>query len=290
MSMQKSLLALAATFALLAGPTLVQGAVTPLFTENLDAFDAAQDLGDGTTYAVQIIPEGSSPFSDGNAVRMFDLSTVDKPELQGELAAPLLEPFRVDFMSFDQSASPSGSAIRFRMGNSGASISSENRVAFSMSWQADGELTAKFNNPSDGTGDVDTKSSLALVGVQGITMIANGALAGNYDYSLFGETRSLNPLSYDVYINGVLLNSGTDAWYANGMEFHYLKTGSEYVPANGLQRFGLIGSSNANIDPDYLYDNVILSTGLDIIPEPSSAALLLIGFLALGRSIKGRKA
>lgn len=259
----------------------------PLYTENLDAFNATQDLGDGIFYAVQTIPENLSPFGDGNSIRMFDFSTEDKPELQGELAAPLLEPFRIDFQSFDNSPSPSSSAIRFRMANSGKSISSENRSAFSISWQADSEVTAKYNGAADGSAtDVDTTSSEALVGVHHITMIANGALAGTYSYSLFGESRTLNPLSYDLYIDGVLLNSSSPGDtnhddFKNGLLFHDRPT-DDYDPTLGLQRFGLIGSSDANTDPDVFYDNIILRTGGAIlVPEPASLALL-ISTMAVG--------
>jgi hypothetical protein len=100
--------------------------------------------------------------------------------------------------------------------------------------------------------------------------------------------RTLNPLSYDLYINGELLNSsmeGDDSHddFKNGLAFHTLKSG-DYDPSLGIQRFGLIGSSNSNTDPDVLFDNIIVSTGSDItaaIPEPGSAMLTLIGSLSL---------
>jgi hypothetical protein len=259
-----------------------RAAIIEWFTEDLDAFDAFQDLGDGVNpYGVQIVPEGSSPFSDGNAMRMIDFYDEDKPELQGELSAPLFEPFRIDFQSFNQSPASSSSAIRFRMGNSGQSITSESRVAFSLSWQADKRFTAKYNGSSDGNpNDIDTTNSTALTNVADITMVANGALAGTYTYNLFGLTRTLNPLSYDIYIDGQLFNDSSpgDAKhdeFKNGMLFHSNASAS-YNPALGLQRFGLVGSSDANVDPDVLYDNIILRTGANI-PEPASLVLAFAG-------------
>lgn len=266
------------------GVSTSRAAIVDIYTENLDAFDAAQDLGDGTFYAVQTVPEGSSPMADGNAIRLFDFSPDDKPELQGELAAPLLEPFQIDFQSFDRSTVASSSAIRFRLANSGSSISSESRSALSLSWQSDGEFTAKYNGSADGsTTDVDTTSSEQLVGVQDITMIANGALAGTYTYNAFGVERTLNPQSYDIYINGELLNDSMDGDanhddFKNGLLFHDRPT-DDFDATLGIQRFGLIGSSNSNVNPDVIFDNIILRTGDDItaIPEPATVILATLG-------------
>lgn len=272
-----SICAMAAVVAA-ASNTATEAATMNLFTEDLTAFDAVQDLGDGTTFGVEI-QAPVTPFNDGNAVRLFDFATADKPELQGELSSPLLEPFRIDFQSLNQSTNASSSAIRFRMGNSGQSITSESRVGFSLSWQADGKFSAKYSGVADANpNDIDTKTSSGpLVGVHAITMIANGATAGTYAYSLFGESRTLNPLSYDVYIDGVLFNDSPDADFANGMLFHFNASG-DYDKTLGLQRFGLVGSSDANVDPDVLYDNILLRTGSDIlVPEPGSITLVLAG-------------
>lgn len=237
---------------------LVDGAGTyfenELFTEDLSAFNEAQDLGDGTNYAVQIIPP-VTVFNDGNALRMFDFSTDGKPELQGEFSAPLLEPFRVDFMSLNQSSNSSSKAIRFRMANAGDDVTSESNVAFSLSWQADGRVTAKYEG---GGGSVATLSSAPLVGAHDITLVVNPAISVTYTYGFFGAPRTLNPTSYDVYIDDVLLNSG----FANGLEFTLTKSEGTFDPALGLGRFGLHGSSNADVDPDMMFDHIVLSIGV----------------------------
>lgn len=120
MSTFKKLMAVVAAAGVSVSGT-VQGEVIPLFTEHLDAFNANTDLGDGDLYGAEIIPAKDSPFNDGDALRIFDFNPDDKPELQGELLDPLLEPFRIDFQSFGQSSDSSSSAIRFRMANSGKS-------------------------------------------------------------------------------------------------------------------------------------------------------------------------
>ncbi|MEQ9461241.1 MAG: PEP-CTERM sorting domain-containing protein [Phycisphaeraceae bacterium] len=281
-----TLLAASAATALMASAS--SAAIIPLYTEAAvadlgDVWNATVDAGDGSTFGIELLDAGTvpaSPFGTGNALRLYDFSTEDKPELQKDLDAPITGAFRVDFSSFDNSVNDSSSAIRFRMANTGDSISSESRSAFSLSWQADGEVTAKSEG---GFGSVATKSSDALVGVQQITMVGNAAVAGNYDYTLFGVSRSLNPQSYDVYINGVLFNDSSDADEINGLEFTLTKSAGNYDPALGLGRLGLIGSSNSNVDPDVFYDNIILRTGDDVIPEPASALLLGLGAMALRR-------
>ena len=235
--------------------------VVPLFTEDLDAFDARQDIGDGELHGVDIIPAAESPFNDGDAFRIFDFNTGDKPELQGEFLDPFIdEPFRIDFQSFNQSVDESSSAIRFRLANSGKNVGSEGRVAFSLSWQADGRFTAKYER-EDGT--VGTKGIfLPSETVSEITMIANPSLEQTYTYTLFDETRTLSATSYDVFIDELLYSSD----FEMGMPFHLTRSADEFDPTLGIQRFGLIGSSNANVDPDYLFDNIILRTGEDISP------------------------
>ena len=247
--------------------TMARGDVIPLFTEDLDAFNAFTDLGEGDLDGVEIIPAADSPFEDGDALRLFDFNPDDKPEIQGELEEPLFEPFRVDFQSINQSTDTSSKAIRFRMANSGKSVASESRVAFTLSWQADGRFTAKYDR---GDGGVSTKGTFLPADlVSNITMVANPADSGTYSYTLFEEDRTLGPTSYDVFIDELLFT----AEFENGMPFTLTKSEGEYDPELGLQRFGLFGSSNADVDPDYLFDNIILSTGPDIVGDPPANAL-----------------
>lgn len=272
-----------------------QADVLELFTEVIDqdnVFTANVDLGDGVNpYGVQIIPAADSPFGTGDSVRLVDLYDDDKPELQGEFASPLLEPFRIDFQSFNQSQNESSSAIRFRMANTGKSISSEGRSTFSVSWQADGKVTAKYQGSADDDpNDVDTKGSDPLEGVQDVTLIVNGGVDADYSYDLFGTSRTLDPLSYDIYINGDLLNSSMEGDashddFKNGLAFHTIRSAADYDPSLGIQRFGLIGSSNSNVDPDFLFDNIVLRTGADIagapVPEPGTSLMFLMGATGL---------
>jgi hypothetical protein len=77
-------------------------------------------------------------------------------------------------------------------------------------------------------------------------------------------------LHYDVYLNGVLVNDGTTADQANGLQFHTERS-SSYFADDGIGRFGLVGSSNTDTFPDYDFDNIVLRTGADI--ETSTSVL-----------------
>ena len=174
-------------------------------------------------------------------------------------------------------------ALRFRMANQGDSITSESRSAFSVSWQVDGKLTAKYQDPNS-TGGVATLSSDPLVGAQDISLVINPSDTNSFAYNFFGVARTLNPLSYDVYVNGSLFNvdAGPNPDFDNGLEFTLGKSAGNYDPALGLGRIGIVGSSSGDFGPDYLFDNVILDT----IPEPSSVALLLGSVLLLAGSAR----
>lgn len=276
------------------------------YTEDLSAWNdvGRNDLGDGVEpYGVfegtDFTSTGglaASPFGSGNAVRLVDLTDLDKPEIHGQLANPLFEPFRIDFQSQNESTVETTKAIRFRMGNNDINVTSEKRAAFSISWQADGDIGGKYSGAEDGVGDVDTKNSDPLTGVQDVTMIANGNLTDPYTYNILGETRTLDPLHYDLYIGGVLLNSSSpgDAKhddFKNGMQFHYDKSDNEYDTSLGLQQFALFGSGTSDTGPDVYFDNIIFTTGDDIgntVPEPSSL-LALISATALSVSAARRR-
>lgn len=262
---------------LLAAPAMLQAAVITLYdgsTGNIGtdtaAFNVHQDFDDGGDPAVETVYNvaAPTPFGTGNAMVMVDMVTTDKPELRGELGAPLTGAYRFDFQAYNQSTYGGSKAIRFRLGNTGENVGSEGNTPFSLSWQADGKVTAKY----DDGGSRSTLSSDPLLNqVLNISVIGNNSTSTGYGYSLFGETRSLNMSSYDVYINGVLFNS--DVEFANGLAYT-LPSSSGYDPALGTQAFGLLGSGNSDIGPDVMFDNIILRTGTDVIPEPATLSLM----------------
>jgi hypothetical protein len=248
-----------------------------LFTEDIDPLVWNVKIAPATPESGNVVVPAPTPINDGQALRMYDLSASAKPELQGELAAALTVPFRLDFLSYNQSTNPSTAALRFRMANAGKSVTSESRAAFSLSWQADGRVTAKYQGLADGNaGDVDTLVSAPLVGVHAVTLVVNGGLSAPYAYDVYGRPRTLDPLHYDVYVDGILLNEGSDPDVARGLSFTLSISAGDYDPGLGLQRFGLHGSSNAAVDPDYLFDTIVLRVG--DAPSPATFREITTGY------------
>lgn len=234
-----------------------------IFTEDLTAFDTKVDLGDGTTYGV-VVTNGTPaacPFGTGDAMRLFDFLNGDKPELQGELDAPIFEPFKITFQACNQSVSSNASpAIRWRMANSGKQITKESRCALSVSWRVDLTFSANYLTSSGTVSNVETAP---LTGVHDFVVVGNGFTNDTYSYSFAGESRTLDPLTYDVFVDNILLNS--DPAFSAGLPFTVnLAPGvpaDNYDPNLGMQRFGFVGSSNSDVDPDVWFDNVILGIG-----------------------------
>jgi hypothetical protein len=316
-------LALCATFAHAEELVLFDGEQTPFDNSAGGAFEnwanvsgnAGFDAGGNsalmTDYGITLVDAVDNPFGTGNAMRIFDLAPDEKPEVQGEFgefdmadppaftSTPMTEPFRIDidfnnrnvYVPSSESDTDGNHAIRFRMANSGQSITSESRSAFSVSFQADGRMSIKYSglgdvdgngDPAPNPNDVDTIFTDPLVGPQTVTIVANGNIAldndfitplegvADYTYTLFGQTRTLHSLHYDVYLNGVLVNDDSGPDEANGLQFHTERSTS-YFADDGLGRFGLVGSSNSDTLPDYDMDNIVVRTGDDI--EGSAAVV-----------------
>lgn len=284
MKLLKNLLLSLAVITMVMGPGMAFGEVIPLFIDDVDSGIWNAKIEDSSPSNMNDAVTAPAGFGSGNVLRMLNDATDDKPELQGDLASALTGPFQLTLDSQDQSTAGNSNAIRLRMANSGDSITSESRSAFSISWQADAEFTAKYSGISDGSAtDVDTLSSDPLVGGHTISMVANGTDVGgaDYTYDFFGVSRTLHPQHYDVYINGVLLNDGLHPDFANGMQFTLEKSSATYDPALGLQRIGIVGSSDSNTGSDVLFDDIAIRTGDDMIPEPATLGLMLGSFALL---------
>lgn len=248
-----------------------------IFDENLDAFDVKIETGNPPLFDNVVIPEASGPFASGNALHTYDYDPDEKPELRGELSAPLTSPYILSFDSYiPGSPSNTSKSIRFRMSNSGVSPTSESRAAFSLSWDGDGDFTAKYSDGGNGTSTLT--ASVGNDKVFNVTMVGNANDIGgaDYSYSLFGETRTVNPQHYDIFVDGALLNDDTGAEELNGLEFTLGKASGNYDTSLGLGQFGLFGSSDADTGSNAMFDNIEVT----VVPEPASLGLMGIASVA----------
>jgi hypothetical protein len=98
-----------------------------------------------------------------------------------------------------------------------------------------------------------------------------------------GTNGVLDPHSYAIYIDGILLQPETTNVTANG---DYAFQNSSFYSQGTLGRLGLItGGSSTASGIDFLIDNISLSA----IPEPSTFALLGAGGLLLIGALRRRK-
>lgn len=231
------------------------GASFVIFDENLNAFGSALN-GDWVAYAPLVVAP-PNPFNDGNALHMWDTSASGKVEAQGETGSSILSGFEVTMQAQNQSgSSDTNSAIRFRMGNAGKSMSSESRAAFSLSWFEGGDFSASYGTVS---GTVDSVRTFLGNATNEVKLVANGTVNLDYVYTNSAmEVRTLSPLSYDLYIDDVLLNdTGNFPEIPNtGLPFAEVP---EYTPESGIQRFALIGATTANMANSVWFDNVVLT-------------------------------
>jgi hypothetical protein len=110
-----------------------------------------------------------------------------------------------------------------------------------------------------------------------VSRVFNVSTSTPLDYTLFNANHSLAAQNISTFVDGILVDTQVMAFGAN------------FDPVSGVAKIGFVGSSDADVDPDYQFDDLILFEGTDIstelvispVPEPSSFALLF-GLSALG--------
>ena len=237
--------------------------VITLYEDASDFAGISEVESDGTTFVVENIT--NSAIGDGDALRIFDGSDTRKPQAYWDLDDTINDAFRLDFSAAIANAdSMNQNDILLRFGNNNTDRpDSSSRTFGTFSFEQDGSLK------SDGS----TRGDF-LAGPLDISIVGN-INSTPLTYTLFGVDRTLDPLSTDLYVDGVLVEAS-----------EALNIGSNIVVADGINEFGFLGQSDATVGGDFSFDNVILFTGSDIstsvVPEPSSAALLMGGLFSLG--------
>ncbi len=223
---------------------------------------------DGTTYIANTVI-GSNAFGTGDALRIADLSAVDKPEVVWDsnvFGGDVTTAFRLDLDALLNAPATTGSVdINLRFADSGDSIGSSGNQLNTISFEESGRLKINGSTVHTFTGPTSVSFLTNVDDVNSITYTA---------FDQIGATLAADSIA--TFVNGVLVD--TRGNNVNGTGFDN---------SLGVNKLGFTGESDSKLNADYLFDNITFLTGADAgivtaVPEPSSAALILSGLFSLG--------
>ncbi len=265
--------------ALLAAP-LLNADIIVAFDESLDVFDQQTS---SPTETFGLVSGEANPFGTGNAIRVTDLDgagTNGVKLVAHNITTPVAGPVQVRFQLYglDFGGGANSDSFKIRLGNSEKSISTQSNAAVSLEPRMDGDLVVKSGSGDykGGAGFLDLNTAYT------IDILANFDPASSTTYTFGDQTdRALNAQNYDVYVNGVLLNtSGSEAFQ-----------GANFTSETGFSAIGFMTDSN-RIGGDWIIDNVYIGYGADfatqLVPEPSTYAAML-GLGVLGYAFHRRR-
>ncbi len=187
----------------------------------------------------------------GTGMRFYSYSNTVNLRAFQEFAFPGGFKFEVSFYNNNSTTTTPTEGPRLRFGNTGALLQTQANAAFEILFRKDDTLGASFAG-----GTTNTPVTPATPHV--LTLYVNAQTTGQITYAGSASSRTLNPMSYDAYVNGVLI--GTTE---NGMPF---MNGAGYDPALGIGRFGW-NISSTHIGGDYTFDDLSIKR-LESPPEP----------------------
>jgi hypothetical protein len=225
--------------------------------------------------------------SGNNQVDMLDNSASASAQLQEDFTPP--DGSLHLSLTFTRNANitptTSTQGLYISLGSNGLTqATSANRAADIRLFNDGGYRIDVGTQNSNGTFSAAAVSGSNSFGEAGTTFNTNTldiyAYAGTTGGATFGYTgpdnvaRVLDPHSFAVYINGILLQPSTNTTVDGDYGFQ----SAGFYSSGTLGRLGLItGGSSAVLGIDFLVDNIQLSA----IPEPSTFALLGTGGLLL---------
>lgn len=160
-----------------------------------------------------------------------------------EFALPGGFRFEVTFYNNNSESENAWHGPRLRFGNTGGSLQTGSHAAFEILFRKDDRVRAA-------SADGDTEMTFAPATAHVLTLYVNPRTSGQITYEGPTSTRTLDPMSYDAYVNGVLVGAT-----ANGMPF---LNGADYNEALGIGRFGW-NISSAHYGGDYTFDDLSIS-------------------------------
>ena len=197
----------------------------------------------------------------------------------------ILNGFRLDFdVQFNNDAFTtlvSDPEVVLRFGNAGTNPTGTTSTGFQLNFRHEtDDSTNQFRATNNGASSTNSGlgTSTGFNNVADDTPFSFTVLANNapiaQDYVAFGGgSGTVAPNTYDLFIDGNFIQN-----YSLGD----LETG--FDPALGFGSFGFRSSGNADLGTEVLFDNVTIGINADngfitAVPEPSSAALLLVGLV-----------
>jgi hypothetical protein len=221
--------------------------------------------------------------SGNNAVNMYDYSTTANTRLEQDFTAMSSAHLSLSFTR-NANITPAGTTSGFylALGTFGASQGTSANRALDIRLYNDG--TYRFERASqnpDGTFGAVSLTGAATFEAAGTTYSTHTLDIFGYSGTTGGSTlsytgpdavaRILDPKSYAVFIDNVLVTPSTANLTANGNYGFY--TSTFYSGAGDLGRFGLVTGASNLPGMDFLVDNIVLST----IPVPEPSACILFG-------------
>ena len=187
----------------------------------------------------------------GSGMRYYSYSPTVNVRAFQDFAFPDGFRFEVTFYNNNSETLDPFHGPRLRFGNTGGRLQTQSHAAFEILLRKDDRVRAAF---AGGNTEMNVAPATAHV----LTLYVNAQTSGQITYEGPTSTRTLDPMSYDAYVNGVLI--GTTE---NGMPF---MNGADYDQAQGIGRFGL-NVASTHIGGDYTFDDLSI-TQIGSPPDP----------------------
>ena len=189
--------------------------------------------------------------------------------------------FDVQFNNGDFMTLVSDPEVVLRFGNAGTNPTGTTSTGFQLNFRHEtddstNQFRATNNGASSTNSGLGTSTGFNNVADDtpfSFTVLANNAATAQNYTPFGGGSGTVAPNTYDLFIDGNFIQNYT---------LGDLETG--FDPALGFGSFGFRSSGNADLGTEVLFDNITIGINADngfitAVPEPSSAALLLVGLV-----------
>lgn len=221
----------------------------PIYLNDLDDLSSFNDLLPAVADAeagVVIIDAHSTPpnpIGEGGAMRFYDYSTTAGTRAFEDVSLPRAFKLELFFANLNVETTNPWEGPTLRFGNTGAALASSSNAAFYVNFRKDNTVRAYH-------GDGYTDLVPSADGVHRLTMYVNANETASVTYEGFSASRTLEPMSFDVYVDDVLVGT-------SGAGFPFINPAG-YDRGKGLGRFGFVTASTQQ-GADFVFDRISIS-------------------------------